>query len=152
MSCVGAVSVGNSYALRLGLWGMTGLENARRGDGRGDVKGEAVEDFALLKACGTNPGGARGLAPRRGEDDIGVVPPRGIGQGAGEARRKTVWRIGGGEVVLEVPPRYRHKISRTAFSRELPASVVSFLISSSSLSVFSSSSRVASCRIGRQIS
>ena len=131
---------------------MTGLENASRGEGRGEVKGDAVEDFARLNDWGINPGGARGLAPRRGEEETGVVPPREIGQGAGEARRKTVWRIGGGEVVLDMPPRYRHKTSRTAFSRELPASVVSFLISSSNLSVFSSSSRVASCRIGRQIS
>lgn len=131
---------------------MTGLENANRGEGRGEVNGEAVEDFARLNDCGTYPGGASGLAPSRGDDDTGVVPPRGIGQGAGEARRRTVCRMGGGEVVLVVPPRYRHRTSRTAFSRELPTSVVSFLISSSNLSVFSSSSSVASWRIGRQIS
>jgi hypothetical protein len=152
MSCVGLVSLGNSYALRLGLCGITGLEKASRGEGRGEVKGEAVEDFARLNDCGTKPGGASGLAPRRGDEDTGVVPPLGIGQGAGEGRRKTVCRKGGGEVVLDMPPRYRHKTSRTAFSRELPASVVSFLISSSNLSVFSSSSRVASCRMGRQMS
>jgi len=115
------------------------------------VKGDAVEDFALVRDCGINPGGASGLTPRRGEDDIGVAP-RGICHGAGEGRRKTVCRKGGGEVAFEDASRYRHKTSSTAFSREVPTSVVSFLISSSNLSVLSSSSSVASWRIGRQIS
>jgi hypothetical protein len=151
MSCVGLVSVGNSYALRLGLWGIAGLEKASLGEGRGDVKGEAVEDFVLVKACGMNPGGASGLTPRRGEDEIGVAP-RGICQGAGDGRRKTVCRKDDGEVAFDEASRYRQRTSKTAFSREFPTSVVSFLISSSNLSVFSSSTSAASERIGRQIS
>jgi hypothetical protein len=123
---------------------MTGLERASRGDGRGEVKGEAVEDIVLLKDCGTNPGGARGLAARRGEEEMEVAPPRGIGQGAGEGRRKIVCRMGAGEFAFDEASRYLHRTSKTAFSRELPTSVVSFLSNSSSLSVLSSSSRVAS--------
>ena len=122
---------------------MAGVEKASRGEGRGDVKGEAVEDFVLLKDCGTKPGGASGLTPRRGEEEIGVAP-RGICHEAGEGLRKTVCRIGGGEAAFDDPSRYLHNASNTAFSSEFPASVVSFLRSSSSLSVFSSSSRVAS--------
>jgi hypothetical protein len=137
--------------LRLGLWGIAGLEKASLGDGRGEVKGEAVDDFVLVKDCGINPGGASGLTPRRGEDEIGVAP-RDICQGAGDGRRKTVCRKDGGEVAFEEESRYRQRTSKTAFSREFPTSVVSFLIRSSSLSVFSSSSSVASERIGRQIS
>ena len=90
---------------------MTGLEKASLGEGRGEVKGEAVEDFVLLKDCGTKPGGASGLTPRRGEEEIGVAP-RGICQGAGEGRRKTVCRIGGGEAAFDEPSRYLHKASR----------------------------------------
>lgn len=133
---------------------MVGLEKASRGDGRGEVKGEAVEDFALLKDCGTKPGGARGLAPKRGEDDIETAaPPLGICHGAGDGRRKTVWRMGGGgDVALEVPSRYRHRTSRTAFSKGPPDNAVSFFRSSSSLSGLSSSRMLASCRIGRQAS
>jgi hypothetical protein len=130
---------------------MAGLEKASLGDGRGEVNGDAVEDFVLLKFCGTNPGGASGLTPSRGEEEIGVAP-RGICQGAGDGRRKTVCRMGGGDVAFVVLSRYRHSTSKTAFSRELPTSVVSFLISSSNLSVLSSSSSVVSWRMGRQIS
>jgi len=125
---------------------MAGLEKASLGEGRGDVKGEAVDDIARVNDCGTNPGGARGLTPRRGEDDTGVpLLPRGIGHGAGDAaRRRTVCRIGGGELGFVEDSRYRHNTSRTALSRDLPTKVVSFLRNSSSLSVFSSSSRLAS--------
>jgi hypothetical protein len=130
---------------------MAGLEKASLGEGRGEVKGDAVEDFVRLKDGGINPGGASGLTPRRGEEEFGVAR-RGIGQGAGEGRRKTVCRIGGGEAAFDEPSRYLHNTSKTAFSREGPTSVVSFLSNSSSLSVFSSSSRVASLRTGRQIS
>ncbi len=58
------MSVGNSYAFKLGLCGIAGLEKASLGEGRGDVKGDAVDDMALLKEDGINPGGARGLTPR----------------------------------------------------------------------------------------
>lgn len=130
---------------------MAGLEKASRGDGRGEVNGDAVDDFVRLKFCGMNPGGASGLTPSRGEEDIGVEP-RGICQGAGDALRKTVCRMGGGEVAVVVLSRYRHNTSKTALSREEPTKVVSFFISSSSLSVLSSSSSVMSWRMGRQIS
>jgi len=105
MSCVGLVSRGNSYAFRLGLCGMAGLENAKRGDGRGDVKGDAVDDMARLNDWGMNPGGARGLTPSRGEEEIGVPLPLGICHGAGEGRRRTVWRMGGGDVAALGPSR-----------------------------------------------
>lgn len=106
MSCVGLVSVGNSYAFKLGLWGIAGLENASLGEGRGDVNGDAVEDLARLKDCGTKPGGARGLTPSRGEDDTGVAALALLmGQGAGEGRRSTVCRNGGGEVGFVVDSR-----------------------------------------------
>jgi hypothetical protein len=116
------------------------------------VNGEAVEDLALLKACGIKPGGARGLTPKRGEDDMEVAPPLGICHGAGEGRRKMVWRKGGGDVAFIETSRYLHKTSSTAFSRELPASVVSFFSNSSSLSGLSSSRISVSWRIGRQTS
>ena len=132
---------------------MAGLEKASLGEGRGDVNGEAVDDLALLKSRGINPGGARGLTPRRGEDDTGVpAPPRGICHGAGDGRRRTVCRTGGGEVGFVEDSRYLHNTSRTALSIALPTNVVSFLSSSSSLSVLSSSSRFSSCNKGRQIS
>ncbi len=84
---------------------MAGLEKARRGEGRGDVNGDAVDDFARLKDWGTKPGGARGLTPRRGEEEIGGVPaPRDICHGAGDALLNTVWRIDGGDAV-EAPSR-----------------------------------------------
>lgn len=98
-----------------------------------------------------NPGGARGLTPRRGEEETGVVP-RGICQGAGEGRRKTACRKGGGEAGLTVASRCRQRTSNTAFSSPEPSNVVSFRRSSSNLSVFSSSSRAASCSSGRQSS
>src|ERR1700761_6679164 len=105
---------------------MVGLEKASRGEGRGEVNGDAVEDFVLLKDGGINPGGASGLTPRRGEEEIGVAP-RGICQGAGEGRRKTVCRIGGGDAAFdELSSRYLHSISKTPFSRDVPTRVVSF--------------------------
>ncbi len=128
---------------------MTGVAKARRGDGRGDPKGDAVDDLARLKVDGTKPGGARGLTPRRGEPESGVPEPR---HEAGDGLRRMVCRMGGGDVAVPPPSRYRHSASKMAFSRAWPCSVVSFFSSSSSLSVLSSSSIVESCRIGRQIS
>jgi hypothetical protein len=86
---------------------MAGLEKASRGEGLGDVKGEAVDDNVLFiaKDCGINPGGARGLTPRRGEDETEVLPPLDICHGAGDGLRKTVCRIGGGEEADVVPSR-----------------------------------------------
>lgn len=66
------------------------LAKARRGEGRGEVKGEAVEDLALVKAGAIpKPGGRAGLAPVIVGEATGVTP-RGICQGAGEGRRMTV--------------------------------------------------------------
>lgn len=132
---------------------MAGLEKASLGEGRGEVKGEAVEDLALLKSRGINPGGARGLTPSRGDDDTGVFEsPRGICHGAGEDLRMIVCRIGGGEPGFVVDSRNRHKISKMADSRPFPESVVSFCSISCSLSGLSSSSTVSSCSKGRHIS
>lgn len=93
----------NWYALRLGLCGICGLEKARRGDGRGDVNGEAVEDFARVKAGGAMPKPGGGLMVR-GELLTGVGALLAC-QGAGEGRRITVWRLGGG--LLEELPASR---------------------------------------------
>lgn len=130
---------------------MAGLENARRGEGRGEVKGEPWIDLVREKDCGINPWGARGLTPRRGDEDTGV-PTRGICHGAGDGRRRFVCRIAGGELAFAALSRYRHNTSSTAFSKIVPVIVVSFLSKSSNLSVLSSSSRVASSRMGRHIS
>lgn len=117
------------------------------------MNGEAVEDLFLLNDCGTKPGGARGLTPNRGDDDNGVAAlPRGICQGAGEGRRRTVCRSGGGDVEPEADSRNLHRTSSTALSNEFPTKVVSFFSSSSSLSVRSSSSRFVSWSKGKQIS
>jgi hypothetical protein len=104
MSCVGLVSVGNSYAFRLGLWGMAGLEKASRGDGRGEVKGDAVDDFPLLNDGGM-PDEAREVTPSRGEDEAGDALPRGICHGAGDGLLRTVWRKGGGDDAVVGPSR-----------------------------------------------
>src|SRR5690242_17893323 len=96
----------NWYALRLGLWGMCGVAKAMRGDGRGEVKGEAVPvwDFARVKAGGAMPKPGGGLT-MRGEWLLTGVGARFCCQGAGDGRRMTVWRLGGGE--LEVLPASR---------------------------------------------
>lgn len=127
---------------------MAGVAKASLGEGRGDEKGEAAEDLDLVKD-GTKPGGASGLTPRRGEPERGVALPR---HEAGDGRRRMVWRMGGGEAAFPTPSRYRHNTSSIALSSEEPVKVVWFRRRSSSLSVLSSSSSVASWRIGRQIS
>lgn len=149
ISCAGVVSLANSYALRFGLLGITGAAKASRGDGRGDEKGETVEDLVLLRLVGMKPGGASGLTPKRGDPDTGVAEPR---HEAGDGRRRMVCRMGGGEVALPPVSRCRHNASSTALSRDEPVRVVSLLSNSSSLSVLSSSSIFGSCRIGRHSS
>lgn len=68
---------------------MCGLEKARRGDGRGEVKGDAVDDFARLKAGGAMPKPGGGF----------VVRGEWLAcHGAGDGRRMMVWRLGGGEL------------------------------------------------------
>lgn len=74
----------------------------------------------------------------------------GIDQGAGEVCRNTLCRITG--ELFVVPSRCRHSISSIAVSSDLPVNVVSLESSSSILSVLSSSSRVVSLRMGRQMS
>jgi len=148
MSGAGLYSL-NSYAFRLGLCGI-GLAKARRGEGRGDVKGEAVKDLALVKAGGAmpKPGGGAGLTPVIVGEAKGV-PARGICQGAGEDRRMTVCRRGGGEVEGAVESRKRHRAFSIASSRSAPVNEVSLRKSSSNFSVLSSSSNVLSCKTGR---
>ena len=131
---------------------MTGLEKFSLGDGRGEVKGELMLDGLFRYDEGTNPGGTSGLTPRRGEEFAEGPFGRGICHEAGDARLRTVWRIKGGEEVFVELSRWRQRISRIAFSRVLPVRLVSFLRSSSSLSVLSSSSIVESRRMGRQSS
>lgn len=68
-----------------------GVAKARRGEGLGDVKGEAVEDFARVKAGGAipKPRGGPALTPLvlRG-DGAREVLARGICcQAAGSGRR-----------------------------------------------------------------
>jgi len=97
---------------------MAGLEKASRGEGRGDVKGEAADDFARLPSPGgKKPGGAKGETPSLGEEDTGVLT-RGICHGAGEGRRMVIWRMGGGEDVPAVPSRNFQRTSSTALSRD----------------------------------
>jgi hypothetical protein len=129
---------------------MAGVANAKRGEARGEEKGEAVDDFALPKEDGTNPGGASGLTPRRGDPER-EGPPE-LRHDAGEGLLRMLCRIGGGDV--EVPPTslYLHKASRMALSKDGPVRLVRERKSSSSLSVLSSSSRFASCRMGKHIS
>lgn len=128
---------------------MTGVARARRGDARGEEKGETVEEIVLPKVEGTKPGGARGLTASLGEPDMGVGEPR---QEAGEGRRKIVCLMGGGDADVPPPSRNRQRASSIALSREVPVRLVSLRKSSSSLSVLSSSSSVASCKIGKHIS
>ncbi len=73
-----------------------GLVKANRGDGRGDVKGDAVEDFWREKAAGvTKLCVEAGLAPAR-EGDASGVEARGICHGAGEPRLiRWAFRAGG---------------------------------------------------------
>jgi len=68
---------------------MAGLEKASRGDGRGEVNGDAVDDFPLLNDGGM-PDEAREVTPSRGEDEAGDAAPRGICHGAGDGLRRTV--------------------------------------------------------------
>lgn len=56
------------------------------------MKGEAVDDFALVKPGGANPrpGGGAGVTPVLVGEEARGVPVRGICHGAGEVRRMTV--------------------------------------------------------------
>lgn len=118
-----------------------------RGEGRGEVKGDAVDDFAREKPGGATP--KPGGGAMRGEELEGVGA-RATCQGAGDDRRMIVWRTGGGEADELLAPRKRQSESNTASSRALPVSDVFSRINSSSFSVLSSSSSESSCRTGRQ--
>lgn len=87
-SVFGLVPSENWYALRLGLCGMWGLEKARRGDGRGEVNGEAFEDLAREKPGGSVPKPGGGCTVR-GDCETGVGT-RFACQGAGDGRRMMV--------------------------------------------------------------
>lgn len=68
---------------------MAGVETGSRGEGRGDVNGEAVELIVRASAggCGPSPGGGPGVAfLGRGEPALEGVPLR-CSQGAGERER-----------------------------------------------------------------
>lgn len=102
-----------------------GLENASRGEGRGEVKGEAVEDLVLIKAGGATPkpGGGAGLDVTPGDEAEGV-DERCSCHGAGEGRRTTVWRIGTGEEEGPFDSRNRQSASSMVSSRIVPFSEV----------------------------
>ena len=72
--------------------------------------------------------------------------------GAGDARRITVARKGGGEVEPSVWSRWRHSTPKTASSRALPVRRASWRRTCSTRSAFSSSGTVGSCSTGRHIS
>ena len=129
-----------------------GLVKARRGEGRGDVKGEAVEDFALARLEGKpKPCDEAGLAPVSEGEARGVVA-LGICHGAGEALRLTAWRAGGDGTGGFLVSLCRQRAPRTASSSARPLSAVCFRSSSSSLSVLSSSSSASLFKTGRQSS
>ena len=139
--------------LRLGLCGI-GLVKASRGEGRGEAKGEAVDERtrgngAVVPPLPTKPCDETGLAPGRAGEAAGVMA-RGICHGAGEPRRSCEVLVGGdtGGGGGTVASRYRQSTPRMASSSGRPSSAVSFRSSSSSLSVFSSSSRPSSLSIG----
>jgi hypothetical protein len=70
---------------------MAGVEIGRRGEGLGDVNGEAVELIVRASAggCGPRPGGGPGVAfLGRGEPALDGVLLR-CSQGAGERERIT---------------------------------------------------------------
>lgn len=124
---------------------MTGVARAIRGEARGEEKGDATDDLALQKVEGRKPGGTSGLTVSLGDAEIGVGDPR---HEAGDARRKMHERMGGGDA--DSPPsRNLHMASSIALSREMPDKFVSFFSKASSLSVLSSSCKLAFCRIGR---
>lgn len=80
-----------------------GCANASRGDGRGDVNGDAVEDRGPRERTGR----ARwklempaGLVPVIEGDDMGVAE-RATCHGAGDDRRMMVCRVGGDALGLD---------------------------------------------------
>jgi hypothetical protein len=128
-----------------------GCARASRGDGRGDANGEGADDFCRVKlGREEKPGGAEGLLDIGGEER--GVPARAICHGAGEDFRITVCRDGASPAPGLEAFRCLHRASRMVFSRADPSRVVSFLSSSSSFSILSSSSRSLSSRTGWQSS
>lgn len=131
---------------------MAGVETGSRGEGLGDVKGEAVELIVRASAggCGPRPGGGPGVAfLGRGEPAFEGVPLR-CSQGAGERERMMFApRIACGLVVFSFAPFHRQSAPNTASSSALPFSEAGALLNtSSSLSVFSSSPRSSSSSTG----
>lgn len=122
------------------------MANARRGDGRGEVKGEAVEDLVRVKAGAA----AREALVLRGEAFDGVDERSCDCHGAGLRERTTVApRIGGGEEVLSFALFHRHSAPNTASSSALPMRLVGpWRKRSSSLSVLDSSSSASSFSTG----
>lgn len=130
---------------------MTGVAKAKRGEGRGEPKGEAVEDLVRLKAGGAGPkpgGGCMVALTVRGEGAAERCAAA-VCQGAGDGRLMTVVRMGG-EVEPEVASLWRQRTRSTASSRALPERFASLRSRSSSLSTLSSSGKASSCSTGRQ--
>ena len=128
---------------------MAGVATGKRGDGRGEEKGDAVEDF--VRESGPSPGAAlEGL----GEPTLEVGVPALCSHGAGDIERAIVTpRTGGAEDLLSVALFHCHSAPSTASSSALPFSDVGALLSSSSsLSVFSSSPSSPSSSTGLHMS
>lgn len=125
------------------------MAKARRGEGLGEEKGEAVEDLVRLKAGGgpPKPGGvAREALGMRGDgEDEGCIC-----HGAGEELRMSRVRTVGGEVPPDVASRWRQRMASTAASRALPERLASLRSTSSTPSVLSSSAIDSSCSTGKQ--
>lgn len=127
---------------------MYGAAKANRGEARGEAKGEAAVDL-LRKKLGD---GLKVEFNVFGRDCEGVGLLVICCHVAGEAFLITVMRDEGRIAplvsVLFAALNFQ-SISRTVFSRSLPDFEDSFRTKSSSLSVRSSSSSSASCRIGK---
>lgn len=143
--------------LSLGECGILGVATGRRGEGFGEVKGDAVELLVRARAgaCGPNPGGAAIVALLgRGDPEFETGVPARCNHGAGDLERMMLApRIGGGLDFLSLAPFHLHSAPSTASSSALPLSEVGALLSSSSsLSVFSSSPKASSSSTGWQSS
>ena len=118
------------------------------------MKGETVEESGALGKFPREPGIQEvlpGLVPRLDAGDMGV-DERAICHGAGDERRITVCRGGGGEASGIVRLRWRQRISRTALSSGAPDNDVFSRRKSSTFSACSSSSRAVPWRRLKELS
>lgn len=120
--------------MRVGECGISGVEYASRGLGRGDGNGELRSDG----------GKAFGIGGVPLSDGVGVAI-RVNCHGAGEGRRMMVWLfLTRGDEAGEVFVRCRHRTSITSFSRLLAVSDVLLAISDDMRSAWSSSRMLSS--------